>query len=205
MPVELPQLAALRSEVLRDEGVEVDWRAVEHDPWHHQDEQEVVKRQQTTRKALATVETRLLPGETLPHAFTGHVPFTGAATAAYAEAVVAGAAAEARRILFTAFWLDGADLNNARVVRDLLVDVLRGRPSRSELVRLWGYAVDVSGGPITTEAWRLVRDWRSHWLELGEEVVPALSLGSDEWFHGEDVVERLGRELTTRSLDAPAA
>lgn len=194
-----------RSELLREDGMEVDWRTVEHDPWHHQDEEETVKRQQTTHAALAKVETHLLPGEHLPHSFTGHVPFTGAATAAYAEAVVAGVAPEARRILFTAFWLEGADLNNARVVRDLLAGLLRGRPSRSELVHLWGYAVDVTGGPVTTDAWRLVRDWRAEWQELGEEVVPALSLDSSSWLHGEEVVERLGRELVSRGLDVRAA
>lgn len=198
-----------RSELLRRDGAEIDWRTVEHDPWHHQDEEEMAKRQQTTHAALAKVETRLLPEEHLPHSFTGHVPFTGAATAAYAEAVVAGVAPEARRILFEGFWLHGADLNNARVVRDLLAGVLRGRPSRSELVHLWGYAVDVTGGPITTHAWGLVRDWRKEWQALGQEVVPALSFGPsvapDAWLHGEDVVERLGHELGSRRLDVGAS
>jgi predicted DsbA family dithiol-disulfide isomerase len=193
-----------RSELLRADGVEVDWRTVEHDPWHHQTEEEAVKRHQTTSSALAKVESRVLPGERVPHAFTGPVPFTGAAAAAYAECVVAGEATAARRILFEAFWLHGADLNNARVVRDLLADVLRGTPSRSELVRLWGYAVDVTGGPITSEAWRLVRDWRKDWQELGQEVVPALSIGSDSWVHGADALDRLGREVTTRGLDVAA-
>lgn len=191
-----------RSELLRQDGVDVDWRSVEHDPWHHQSAEEAAKRYHTTSSALAEVESRLLPGERLPHAFTGPVPFTTAATAAYAEAVVAGVAEEARRILFEAFWLHGADLNNARVVRDLLAGVLRGRPSRSELVRLWGYAVDVSGGPITTDAWRLVREWRKDWQELGEEVVPAVSLGQAPWVHGQDVPGRLADELARRGLDA---
>jgi hypothetical protein len=194
-----------RSELLSQDGDEVEWRAVEHDPWQHQTPEQAAERHHTTRTALHRVEERLLPGERLPHAFTGPVPFTGAATAAYAEAVVADRAADARRILFEAFWLHGADLNNARVVRDLLAGVLRGRPSRSELVHLWGYAVDVTGGPITTDAWRLVRDWRKEWQGLGEEVVPALSFGRDSWLHGEDVVERLGRELSSRGLDVGAS
>ncbi len=190
-----------RSELLREDGVEVDWRTVEHDPWHHQTEAEAVKRHQTTSSALAQVESRVLPGERVPHAFTGPVPFTAAATAAYAECVVAGQAPAGRHILFEAFWLHGADLNNARVVRDLLADVLRGSPSRSELVRLWGYAVDVTGGPITSEAWRLVRDWRKEWQGLGQEVVPALSIGSGSWVHGADALDGLGREVTTRGLE----
>ena len=193
-----------RSELLRGDGVDVDWRTVEHDPWHHQSEQESAQRRQTTANALAQVESRVLPGERVPHAFTGPVPFTGAATAAYAEAVVVGEGPAARRLLFEAFWLHGADLNNAKVVRDLLADVLRGRPSRSELVRLWGYAVDVSGGPVTTDGWRLVRDWRKDWQALEQQVVPALSLGSDAWLHGADALDRLGQEVTTRGLD-PAA
>lgn len=192
-----------RSELLRGDGVEIDWRAVEHDPWQHQTPERAADRQHTTRAALHQVEERLLPGERLPHAFTGVVPFTGAATAAYAEAVVAGVAADARRVLFEAFWLHGADLDNARVVRDLLASILRGRQSRSELVHLWGYSVDVTGGPITTDAWRLVRDWRKEWQGLGEEVVPALSFGPDSWLHGKDVLERLGREVHSRGLDVP--
>jgi hypothetical protein len=194
-------LAWRRSELLREDGVDVDWRAVEHDPWHHLTPEDLVERHQTTRHALASAEAHLLPGERLPHTFAGMVPFTGAATAAYAEAVVAGVAPEARRVLFEAFWHDGADLNNARVVRDLLVDLLRGRPSRSELVHHWGYAVDVTGGPVTTDAWQLVRDWRAGWQDLGQGVVPALSLAPGGWDHGEDVVDRLRDELISRGLD----
>ncbi|HEU5144069.1 MAG TPA: DsbA family protein [Dermatophilaceae bacterium] len=194
-----------RSEVLREHGLEVDWRTVEHDPWHHLAPESLVERHRTTHAALAQVQKHLLPGEHLPHPFVGIVPFTGAATAAYAEAVVAGVAPEARRILFQAFWHEGADLNNARVVRDLLAGLLRGRPSRSELVHRWGYAVDVTGGSLTSEAWRLVRDWRSEWKGFGQDVVPALSIDGGPWVHGEGVVDQLREELTARGLEAGAS
>jgi hypothetical protein len=194
-----------RSELLREDGVDVDWRTVEHDPWHHLTPESLVERHHTTHTAVTQLQQHLLPGEHVPHTFAGKVPFTGAATAAYAEAVVAGVGPEARRILFEAFWHDGADLNDARVVRGLLSSVLRGRPSRSELVRLWGYAVDVTGGPVTTEAWRLVRDWRTEWQDFGTGVVPALSFQGDTWVHGEDVVDRLREELTARGLEHDAS
>lgn len=190
-----------RSELLAIDGVEVDWRAVEHEPWHHLRPDQAGERYRKAHEELGRVVGHLLPGESLPHAFNGHVPFTGAATAAYAEATVAGAAAAARKALFEAFWLDATDLNDGRAVRSLLAGAVRGRPSRSELISHWGYTVDVTGGPITTDGWKLVRAWRAEWQRLGSPVVPALVLESGERLFGEEAVDRLGSELTSRGLD----
>lgn len=190
-----------RSEILAAARVEVDWRAVEHDPWHHLGPVDLSDRFQTTHAEMGKVGQHLLPGEPLPHVFAGHVPFTGAATAAYAEATVAGVASPARRVLFEAFWLNGVDLNDGRTVRALLSDLVRGRASTSELIHLWGYTVDVTGGPITSEGWRLVRDWRADWQRLGPPVVPTLILDAGEVVRGEEAVDRLAAELTSRGLD----
>lgn len=194
-------LAWRRSELLASDGVEVDWRAVEHDPWHHLQPVDLTDRYQAAREEMVKVYGHLLERETLPHVFAGHVPFTGAATAAYAEAVVAGVESEACKILFEAFWEHGADLNDGRVVRGLLADTVRGRPSPSELVNLWGYTVDVTGGSITSDGWRLVRAWRGEWQQLGPPVVPTLVLDSGERLQGEEAVDRLGSELSSRGLD----
>lgn len=194
-------LAWRRSEILAAAGVDVDWRAVEHDPWHHLGPADLSDRFQKTHAEMAKATRHLLPGEPLPHVFAGHIPFTGAATAAYAEAAVAGVASSARKVLFEAFWLNGIDLNDGRTVRSLLSGVVRGQTSTSELITLWGYTVDVTGGPITSEGWRLVRNWRAEWQRLGPPVVPTLILDSGEVPRGEEAVDRLAAELSARGLD----
>lgn len=193
-------LAWRRSELLADDGVEIDWRAVEHEPWHTLGPGHVVTRSQGLHAELEEVSRHLLTGELLPHPFPAVVPFTAAVVAAYAEAAIVGVAAEARRVLFEAYWLHDQDLNDGRLVRGLLADTVRGRPSPSELVNLWGYTVDVSGGPVTTEGWRTVREWRAEWERLGP-VVPTLVTASGEPVVGRDAVDFLGHALTSRGLD----
>ena len=193
-------LAWRRSEVLAEDGVEVDWRAVEHEPWHPLGPGHLATRAQALHDELAEVSEHLLPGERLPHPFPAFVPFTAAATAAYAEASLVGVAAEARRKLFEAFWLHDQDLNDGRVVRSLLADTVRGRPSRIELIHLWGYAVDVTGGPVTSDGWRTVRLWRAEWESIGP-VVPTVVLGSGDPVAGREAVDLLAGQLTARGLD----
>ena len=70
-------LAWRRSELLADEGVAIDWRTVEHDPWHHLNPTEVTDRFRALHDEVPQVLTHLLPGEPLPYTLKGHVPFTG--------------------------------------------------------------------------------------------------------------------------------
>lgn len=197
-------LAARRAAVLEAAGVEVDWRMVEHDrpvpgrPPRHDE------RLAVTRQDLDRVTRRLLPGETLPHSPAELVPYTGPAVSGYAEGYVAGVGPRVRELLFEAFWMHGVDLGDARVVRSLLADTLRDGRSPSELVRDWGYAVDVTGAPVTTAAWRLVHDWRAAWSS-GGEVVPALAADGGARVRGVEAVEWLGAEVARRGLapDAP--
>lgn len=183
-------LASRRATLLAADGVDVEWRMVEHDRADLA----------TTRRDLDHVTRRLLPGERLPHALAGFVPRTGPAVSGYAEAYVAGVAPRVRRLLFDAYWMHGVDLGDARLVRTLLVDAVRSGAHRSELVRDWGYAVDVTGAPVSTEAWHLVRRWRTDWAE-GGRVVPSLAVDGGARLLGVEAAEWLGAEVVRRGLD----
>ncbi|WP_347350055.1 DsbA family protein [Intrasporangium sp.] len=200
-----------RTEVLRAAGVEIDWRSIEHDPWHVLRPSDVTDRFAALRAELPRVEQHLLPGEVLPRTLAGFVPFTAAATSAYAEAYVAGVAAPVRRLLFEAFWRHGVDLNNAKAVRTLLVDEIRRGSSTTELLSTWGYAVDVTGGPITQAGWQTIRDWRAAWRRTAEHdpsvagVVPVVVVDDEEPVHGVAAVERIGRVVSEAGLDPRGA
>ena len=196
-------LASRRVAVLEAAGVPVDWRAVEHDPWRPRRFADSSTRFACVREELDHVRAALLPDEQLPFAPAGFVPRTVPAVSGYAEAYRAGVGPAARRLLFRAFWAHGVDLGSPETVRTLLADTVRGGSSPSELVREWGYAVDISGGPLTTSAWRLVRDWADGWRATEKEVVPTLVV-DEATLYGEEAVAWLGEELTRRGLD-PAA
>jgi hypothetical protein len=203
-------LAWRRSELLRAAGVAIDWRSVEHDPWHTLRPIDVTDRFSELRRALAKVEEHLLPAESLPRTLAGFVPFTGAATSGYAEAYAAGVAAPVRRLLFEAFWRRGVDLNDARIVRTLLVDEIRRGTSTTELLSAWGYAVDVTGGPITHAGWQTVRDWRGSWAATAADdksvagVVPVVIVDEEAPVHGVAAVDRIGRLVADAGLDPGA-
>jgi hypothetical protein len=193
-------LASRRAALLEADGVEVDWRMVEHDRPVPGRPVDLGARLEATRRDLDRVSRRLLPGEHLPHALAGFVPYTKPAVSGYAEAYLAGAGSSARRLLFDAFWMHAVDLGDARLVRTLLVDVVRSASPSSDLLRDWGYSVDVTGAPVTADAWRLVRRWREGWSR-GGEVVPVLVLDSGRRLDGSAAVEWLGAELVRRDVD----
>jgi hypothetical protein len=192
-------LASRRAALLESHGVEVDWWMVEHDRPRPGRLPSVETRLGTARQELERVRRRLLPGERLPEALPEFVPYTRPAVSGYAEAYLAGVGSEARRLLFDAFWLHAVDLGDPRLVRALLVDTVRGGHPSSGVLREWGYAVDVTGAPVTTEAWRLVHRWRTDWSS-GEEVVPALVLDDGRRLDGVGAVEWLGAELVRRDI-----
>jgi hypothetical protein len=168
-------LASRRIDALAAVGVHVDWRAVEHDPHLlptgrrlDQDDHLRLKRE------LSEVTDLLLPGELLPWELPGLIPNTEAAVVGYAEAYGAGVADDVRRLLFAAYWVDGADIGHPEVLRARLAGpILRGR-STSDPLRESGYAVSASRGPITTSAWLRIRAWRDGWTRLGTKAVPTL-------------------------------
>ncbi len=196
-------LASRRAALLEADGVAVDWRAVEHDPWRPRRFTDSSTRFACVREEMDRVLAALLPGEQLPFALAGFLPHTMPAVSGYAEAYRAGVAAPVRRLLFRAFWMHGLDLGTAETVRTLLADTVRAGASPSELVREWGYTVDISGAPLTTAAWRLVHGWADAWGDAEKRVVPALVLG-DTTVYGEEAVAWLGEEISRRGLDAGA-
>lgn len=185
-------LASRRVDALRATGVEVDWRAVETDP---------AAPARGRPADLEDVADLLLPGETLPYRPTGSVPNTRAAVSAYAEGVGAGVGDDIRRILFTARWQEGADIGNPEMLRTRLAGAILRGSSTSWPLQEAGYAVSVSGGPITSAAWRRIRDWRDEWTRLGTGA--ALTLVADDGLPvtGTTALRRLEKELLAADAD----
>ncbi len=191
-------LASRRAAVLAADGVAVDWRVVEHEPWRPRRHPDV--RLDCLREELARLRAALLPEENLPVSFAGFVPYTRAAVSGYAEAYGAGVADYAQRVLFDAFWLHGLDLGNATTVRTLVADAIRTGSTTSDPLRRWGFAPDVTGAPVTTTAWRLIRQWAGEWRDTGKEIVPVLVIDASAPMFGHDAVDWLGAELVRRGL-----
>lgn len=194
-------LASRRATMLAAEGVEVEWRGVEHEPWQPRRMMDSSLRFTALREEIERVRAVLLPGEELPFSPSGFVPYTKASISGYAEAYGAGVGAAVGRALFEAFWQRGVDLGDAKVVRRLLADAIVSGSSRSELLSDWGYAVDVTGGPVTSTAWRLIEQWREQWRGTGKEVVPILVVDGAAPVFGVEAVTWLGDELTRRGVD----
>ncbi|HLU58070.1 MAG TPA: DsbA family protein [Pseudonocardia sp.] len=185
-------LSSRRADALGAADVRVDWRAVEHDPQlpvigRRLDQDDHLR----IKQELGEVTELLLPGETLPWEPPTLAPNTQAAVAGYAEAYGAGVADDVRRLLFSTYWVDGADIGDPEVLRRRLTGpFLRGN-SPSDPLRESGYAVSVARGPITTAAWRRIRAWREEWERLGTRVVPTLVEG-DRVLAGVPALRRLG-------------
>jgi hypothetical protein len=188
-------LASRRVDALRAAGVEVDWRSIEHQPsmpvGGHRVSPAV---RDGLSERFAELTRLLLPGEALPWAMPGSVAKTEAAVSAYAESYGAGVGDDVRRLLFGLYWLEGADIGSPIVLRTPLAGpILRGH-SPADPLRESGYAVSVDRGPITTDAYRRIRAWRSEWRELGSPELPTV-LCDGATLTGLDAVRRLGKEI----------
>lgn len=190
-------LAFRRAAVLARTGVEIEWCAVEPlRPSEGGGPEEF----DGLPDEMDRVTRTLLTGELLPYDLAGFRPRTGAAVAAYAESCAAGVADSACQVIFEAFWMHGLDIGDPRTLRTLLADQLRGSGSPSEAVRTWGHPVDVTGGPISTAAWRLVDRWATEWRHHGKGVTPVVEVPGSPAVHGVEAAGWLGDQLTTRGL-----
>lgn len=194
-------LAVRRADVLAAAGVPVDVRAVEHLP-----ELPAASRRLTDADRNELTErfdalgSLLLSGETLPWSMPPVRPRSQAAVSAYAETYASPVAVEVRRLLFELYWREGADIGNPTVLRTPLA----GAVLRSGITAdpLWqsGYAVAMTGGPVTTAAYRRIRSWRDEWRDLGGPPLPIV-LSDGATLHGIDAVRRLGKQITYAGVD----
>lgn len=126
---------------------------------------------------------------------------TEAAVSAYAEAYEAGVGADVRRLLFDAYWRHGLDIGNPEVLRKLVAGpILRGRSPSSPL-RDYGYAVSVSGAPITTAAWRRMRHWQDAWARLSTDALPVLLVDHEPVRTGVEALRWLEKELVATGAE----
>lgn len=100
-----------------------------------------------------------------------------------------------RRLLYAAYWVDGADIGSPEVLRRLLTGPMLRGDSPAWPLREYGYAVSVSGGPITTDAWRRMRAWREDWQRLDIMELPILVEDGHPPASGEAALRRLEQEL----------
>jgi hypothetical protein len=190
-------LASQRADRLREAGVAVDWRAVEHDRGLPMTGLPSGGERASWARELAEVASLALPGERVPAGLPALISNTGAAVAAYAEAVSDGVADELRGSLFRAIWAQGQNLSSPHEVRRLVTDLMWPRediavrlaspdfPSlllrdtdMTRIVRRSGGTVP-NGVPLTTVGWERVRQWRQEWLMLPGQVIPAV-IGPDQ-------------------------
>lgn len=196
----LSRIASLRMDALRTAGAELEWRAVAAHPTTQVTSRPV---DDETRRRIAEVEQwwrdSALPGEATARSSIHVVPWASPPVSAYAEAVVAGVADHVRALLFRSLWVHNADIGNPDVLRGLLaVPILHGR-SPAEVHSESGYAVSISGGPLTTDGWRLIGQWRTQWRDLGRPELPVV-LDGERALSGRDAVARLGSVIAGEGL-----
>jgi DSBA-like thioredoxin domain len=189
-------LASQRADAVSRTGrAEVAWRAVERDPRLALTGTPASADADRWRRELAEVAALAGPGEQVPDAGPATISNTGAAVAAYAEAVTDGVADELRRSLFAEIWVRQQHLSSPHEVRRLVRALMYpagshsgqlavpGLPARVHrraapgvLPRLSGCTIAPDGGPLTTEGYQRIRRWRRGWLSGADGVLPALGL-----------------------------
>lgn len=193
-------LASCRTDVLIEAGALVEWRAVEHRPGLPVTGRPLdPPARAALEEEVAEIRGLCLDGEELPLALPHLQPRTEAAAAGLAEAVGVGMEDDVRRLLFSAYWVHGTNIGDPEVLRGLLVGpILRGHGGADPLHES-GYAVSVSGGPITTSAYRRIQDWRWGWAQSGSATTPTVVadgrviVGVDALHHLGERVRHLGR------------
>jgi hypothetical protein len=193
-PYSSSYLASQRADRLIRGGIaRVKWRAVEHDRALAVTGTRAETRRAAWDRELADLAALALPGEDAPAAPPRMVSNTGAAVAAYAEAVTDGVADGLRRLLFHAIWVQQRHISSAYEVRRLVTglmwspenipdrlaspdipSLLHRDPDLARILRRSGGTIGPDGGPLTTVGWRRIRRWRDDWLALPSQVIPAV-------------------------------
>jgi 2-hydroxychromene-2-carboxylate isomerase len=198
-------LASLRIDALVRDGLDIEFRAVEHAV----DVPVVGRRLDDDGRAALAAEMRevrdlLAPGEEFCETIPQTVPNTHAAISGYAEAFGVGVAHDVRRLLFDAYWSKGLDIGSPEVLRSLLAAAIKNGASPSFTLREAGYAVSTNRGPITVGAYRRISAWRDGWRGLGTETIPVVADGDDAHI-GIDALTWLAKQLDARASAPHAA
>lgn len=194
-------LAGRRADALAAAGVEIDWRAIEHDPALPVSGRTLGDADRDTlRERFAALADLLLPGEELTWTMPSRQPRTEAARTALAEATGAGVADDVRRLLFELYWREGADIGNPNLLRIPLTGAIRRGRSTTSALHESGYGVAPDRGPVSTVGWRLLREWDAAYSELGTPPLPVV-LVDGATLTGLPAVRRLGKQIVY--TDAP--
>jgi len=207
-------------ELARSGGAEVEWRAVEHDPALALTGTPSSLDPERWRRELAELALLAEEDEQAPGVAPSVISNTGAAVAAYAEAVTDGVQDDLRRSLFSEIWVSRRHLSSPYGVRQLVCALMYPAGTRSEqlaapdlparvhrrvapgaLPRLSGCTISPDGGPLTADGYGRIRRWRDGWLSGAQGMVPAVSL-PDGMLTGVRALTRLA-ELAGRTTAAP--
>lgn len=188
-------LAARRTDVLVAAQVPVDFRAVEHRPDLPVDGLRLTpEAKEVLHGRFESVRATLLAGERLPWSMPTRVVKSEASVSAYAEAYASPAESDVRRILFDLYWREDADIGDPKVLRTPLTGPFLRSDSSVDSLRQAGLAVSVDRGPISTSAYRRIRNWRGEWHDLGAPDLPVVLVGGAT-LHGIEALRRLGKEI----------
>jgi len=214
-------LASQRVDELARLGrAEVEWRAVERDPALALTGTPSSLDPERWQRELGELARLAGEDEEAPGAAPSVISNTGAAVAAYAEAVTDGVQDDLRRSLFAEIWLNRRHLSSPSGVRQLVCALMYPAGTRSEqlaapdlparihhhaapatLPRLSGCTISPDGVPLTAAGYGRIRQWRGDWLSGAEGMVPALSL-PDGMLTGVPALARLADLAGRTAADA---
>lgn len=188
-------LASQLVDRLRNAGHSIEWRAIEGEAGLP-----VGGRRRTSQESAevavigAELEAEPVLRGCLLRDLPNLVPHPTAAVSAYAEAVVAHVAPEVRAALFAAYWTHGADIGDPEKLRTILAPAFLCSDSTCDPIKGFGYAVAMTREPITGAAWRLLRTWRTDWMQVRDDELPVVVDAAGR-YAGVDAVHRLAELL----------
>ena len=200
----------------------MEWRAVEHDPALARTGTPSSLDPERWQGELTELALLAEEDEQAPGAAPSLISNTGAAVAAYAEAVTDGVQDDLRRSLFSEIWLvtggtssspAGCGSWSARLMYPAgtrseqlaapdLPSRIHGRAAPGTLPRLSGCTISPGWGPLTAEGHERIRRWRDGWRSGAEGMVPALSL-PDGMLTGVPRLPRLAELVRARRRRQP--